>query len=112
VRIRLEWLQGDAWYSAMAVSRNSNHTFKHEGKVYVFKEKREGEQVLVLDSGKWVNAGSVTRNGIFLGSGQSSGEYYQTPEGLRSARESLQSFLASRRALKRPKQELEVPLLD
>jgi hypothetical protein len=81
----------------LVFSRNGNWTFKHNCQVYVFKEKREGEQVLVLDSGKWVKAGRVTRSSIFLGEGTSSDEYYSSPEGLRSAREALESFLASRR---------------
>ncbi len=87
------------WRSVMvqvALSRSGNYTFKRGGRVYVFKEKREGEQVLVLDCGEWVKAGRMTRSGIFLGEGIGSDEYYRTPEGIKDAKEALQSFLANR----------------
>lgn len=89
MRIKIEWQEGQVWRSVMvqvAVSRNGNYTFKRDGKVYVFKEKREGEQVLALDCGKWVKTGRMTRSGIFLGEGISSDEYYRTPEGIKDAR--------------------------
>ena len=100
MKVNVEWQDGQVWRSVLvvvAVSRNNNYTFKHDGKVYVFKNQKEGEQVLVLEGAKWVNAGRVTRNYIFLGEGTSSDEYYQTPEGIKQAREALQSFLADRR---------------
>lgn len=99
MRIKLEWQEGQVWYSVMVdvvVSRNGNYTFKYDGKVYVFKEKRDGEQVLILDCGRWVKAGRVTHGIIFLGPGISSDEYYATPEGFREAQKALESFLASR----------------
>lgn len=97
MRIKVERQEGRIWRSVlvdMATSRNGNFTFKHDGKIYVFKEKRKGEQVLVLNGEEWVQAGRVTRSGIFLGEGTSSDE--QTPEGLRSARLALQSFLSKK----------------
>jgi len=99
MRIKLEWQESQVWHSVMAevaVSRNGNYTFKHDGKVYVFKEKREGEQILVLDCGRWVKVDRVTRSGIFVGEGISSDEYYRSPEGIKAAQETLQSFFASR----------------
>jgi len=99
MRIKVEWQEGQIWRSVTvdaAVSRNSNYTFKHEGRVYVFKDKREGEPVLVLQNGHWEKAGRVARACIFLGPGMPSDEYYQTFEGLESARVALQSFLVSR----------------
>jgi hypothetical protein len=80
----------------VAMSRNSNYTFKHEGRVYVLKDKREGEQVLVLQNGHWVKAGRVARVCIFLGPGMSSDEYYRTPEGIKAAQEAFQNFIANR----------------
>lgn len=80
----------------LAFSRNGNWDFKHNGKVYVFREKYEGEQVLVLDSGKWVRAGRVTRGVVFLGEEMSSDEYYRTLQGIKAVQEALQSFLASK----------------
>lgn len=96
MKIKIEWQDGEVWRSVMvqlAFSRNGNWTFKHDGKVFVFKEKCEGEAVLVLDSGRWVRAGRVTRNCIFLGEGISSDEYYHTPEGIEVARKAFQAFL-------------------
>jgi hypothetical protein len=99
MRIKVEWQEGQAWRSVLisvAVSRHGNFTFKHDGKVYVFKDKREGEPVLVLQAGHWVKAGRVARACIFLGPGMPSDEYYRTPGALESARVALQSFLVNR----------------
>jgi hypothetical protein len=98
-RVKVQWQEGPVWQSVMAkvtVSRKGNFTVKHDGKVYVFNEKREGAPVLVLNSGEWVKAGRVTRGSIFLGPGISSSEHYSSPEGIRSAQEALNSFLAAR----------------
>ena len=96
MKIKVEWQDGQVWRSVrvkLTFSRNGNWTFKHDSKIYVFREKREGEEVLVLDSGKWIRAGRVARNCIFLGEGISSDEYYQTPEGMEAALKALQTFL-------------------
>lgn len=101
MRVKIEWQDGQVWRSSMvqlSFSRNGNWTFKHDGKRYVFKEKREGEQVLVLDSEKWLKAGRVTRNAIFLGEGISSDEYYRSSHGIKEAKEAFQSFLAYQRS--------------
>jgi hypothetical protein len=99
VKVKLEWQDGQVWHSAMAevaVSRNGNFTFRHQNRRYVFREKKEGDLVLILLNGQWVKAGRVTRNGIFLGEGISSDEFYRTPQGLKAAQEALQSFYASK----------------
>jgi hypothetical protein len=96
VKIKVEWQDGEVWRSVnvqLAFSRKGNYTFSQDGKRYVFKEKKEGEPVFLLEQSRWVKAGRVTRNCIFLGEGMSSDEYYQTPGGIRSAQEALQSFL-------------------
>lgn len=99
MRIKVEWKDGDLWRSVMvqiALSRRGNWTFKHDGKVYVFKEKKEGQEVLVLDAGKWARVGRVTRQCVFLGEGVSSDEYYQTPQGMKEAQEAFGKFLNDR----------------
>lgn len=101
MKVRVEWKDGDVWRPVLvdvAVSRNGNLTFKYDGKVCVFKTKREGEPVLVLDTGKhrWMLAGRVTRVGVFLGEGISSDEYFRTTEGMKIAKQTLESFLANR----------------
>jgi hypothetical protein len=100
MKTKVEWCRGDAWYSVMvqlAFSRNGNWTFKHNGRVYVFRQKKEGEEVLVFTNGSWVKVGRTTRDGVFLGEGLSYGEFCSTPEGMKSAKEALESFLVSRR---------------
>jgi hypothetical protein len=94
LKTKIEWKDGAVWRSVsvnVAMSRKGNWFFKHDGKVYVFKEKRQGEQVLVLENGKWVKAGRITRGDIFLGQGLSYGEFCLTPEGLRSGQEALRN---------------------
>jgi hypothetical protein len=96
LKIKVEWQEGQVWRTVLvgpAFSRNGNWTFKLDGKVFVFKEKRQGETVLMLDSGRWVRAGRVSRSSIFLGEGISSDEYYQTPEGMKDAEKALRSLL-------------------
>jgi hypothetical protein len=96
LKVKMEWKEGQVWRSVLvrlACSRNGNWTFKHDGMVFVFKEKRQGEEVLMLDSGRWVRAGRVSRSSIFLGEGISSDEYYQTPEGMKDAEKALRSLL-------------------
>ena len=95
LKVKVEWQDSQVWRSVLvrlAFSRNGNWTFKHDGKWYIFKEKRDGEIVLALNSGKWTRAGRVTRNCIFLGTGISSDEYYRTPEGIEAAAKALQAF--------------------
>jgi hypothetical protein len=97
---KIEWQDGQVWRSVivdLGLSRHGNWTFKHSGKVYVFKEKREGEQVLVLEDGQWVKAARVARDCIFLGPGMSSREYYATLEGRRSVQELFNNFALARR---------------
>jgi hypothetical protein len=45
--------------------------FKHGGKVYVMKDLKKGTEVVVNQDGKWVHAGRVARDCIFLGDGMS-----------------------------------------
>jgi hypothetical protein len=100
MKIKIEWHDEELWRAVMvqlSFSSHGNWTFKHDGRVYVFKEKRQGEEVLVLESGKWVKAGRVTRNCVFLGPGISSDEFYQTPEGMKSAKAAFDSFLAQKK---------------
>jgi hypothetical protein len=100
MKVKVEWQDGQVWRSVtvkLSLSRRGNYTFKHDGKVYVYHQNREGADVLVLDSGKWVKAGRVARSCIFLGEGMSSDEYARTPEGIEAAERALQSFLVDRR---------------
>lgn len=87
------------WRSVMVnviVSRSNNYTFRHDGRVYVFKEKREGAEILVLAENEWQKAGRLTRGTVFLGPGISSDEYYRSPEGFKEAQKALENFLAQR----------------
>lgn len=99
MKVKVEWQDGQVWRSVLTnltVSRRGNFTFRHDGKVYVFKEKREGSEVMVQAMNGWQKAGRVTRGTVFLGLGISSEEYYRTPKGMKEAKEALQNFLACR----------------
>jgi hypothetical protein len=89
---KVEWQDGEFWRSVKAklsFTRNSNQSFKHNGKTYVFKNLKEGNEVFCLENGKWVKAGRIDRYGtIFLGEGETHAEMMnrvnadKTPEQL------------------------------
>lgn len=91
---------GQTWRSVTVdvhVSLKGNFTFKHDGRVYVFRQKKEGEEVRVLENGKWLKAGRIAHGDVFLGPGISYDEYVATPEGMKNVKAALESFLADRR---------------
>ncbi len=100
MKVKVEWRDAEVWRSLsvdVKTSRRGNFTFKHAGRVYVFRQKRDGEEVLALENGKWVKTGRITRGDIFLGPGISYDEYVSTPEGMKNVKAALESFLSDRR---------------
>jgi hypothetical protein len=75
LKSKIEWKDGEVWRQAsvdVKYSRNSNLYFQHNGAVYAFRLLKEGSEVVMKNSqGRWVKAGRITRDCIFLGNGLS-----------------------------------------
>lgn len=77
MKIQVERKDGDSWRQVrvqVSPSRNGNYVFKLEGAIYVFKDLREGADVVVKTEGSWAKAGRVVRGTVFLGPGKSYSE--------------------------------------
>lgn len=74
-KIRLEWKKGSFWkYLDCDVqsTRNNNFMAKSGGIPYIFKDLKEGTDVVKPVEGKWVKVGRITKyQTIFLGEGLS-----------------------------------------
>jgi len=78
MKVTLQWKDGDVWREVkceLRYSRNGNMFVKHDGKVYVFPNLKEDNDVVTKIDGKWEKAGRVTSGVIFLGEGESYREY-------------------------------------
>jgi hypothetical protein len=101
----LEWPEGpEKWRQtrvAVGVSRHSNYYVKHDGKIFVFKDLKEGSKVLGLTDGKWQVVGRITYGTIFIGgpSEQSYEEWCRSPEGRAKLEADIQNFHNFRKEL-------------
>jgi hypothetical protein len=77
MKVQVERKDGDAWKQVRvqaSYSRNENYWFKLDGYIYVFKDLREGTDVVTKTAKGWEKAGSVVRGLVFLGPGKSFSE--------------------------------------
>jgi hypothetical protein len=96
MRINVE-RQKDAetWQSytvKVGASRAGNNYCNLNGRVFVWKQFREGEPVLEKVDGHWKKVGRITWGDIFLGEGMSHYEYTQIPKGRERALENLRQI--------------------
>ena len=102
-QIKMEWqVNPKAWKNLSLPifhSKNGNIYVKHQGKVYVFKDFKEGTRVygenrnFNTGEARWVVEGRITKHGaIFLGTGLSYDEYCETPEGQAEVKKMLESL--------------------
>ena len=87
-KIQVEWKKGDKWiYAKVALnySKRGNYFVKHNGKVFVFKNLRNGTPVLTKTNNGWKIVGRIVDGVVFIGSKDelSFEEYIRTPEGER-----------------------------
>lgn len=78
MKLQVEWHDGGCWRQSnvqASHTRNGNVMFRHDGKIYVVKDLREKEEVVVKTDGGWMKAGRVARGCVFLGEGESYSEY-------------------------------------
>jgi hypothetical protein len=102
MRINVE-RQKDAetWQSytvKVGASRAGNNYCNLNGRVFVWKQFREGEPVLEKVDGHWKKVGRITWGDIFLGEGMSHQEWMQTPEGRAVIAQRIQSLRDARKA--------------
>jgi len=85
----------------VSFSRNGNNVAKYGGKIYVWKNMREGEQVLSLVNKKWVKVGRVTHGTVFIGTAyeMSYSEYLYSPEGMKESKHMLEGLINRARNL-------------
>lgn len=77
VRAQVETKDGDAWRQnsvKVQYSRRGNNWFTLKGATYVFKDFKNGCEVLVKTREGWTKAGRVARSCIFLGDGKTYSE--------------------------------------
>jgi hypothetical protein len=99
MKIEVEWVEcmdkGHVWKIVklpVTFTRNGNMMVKHNGKTYVFKKLEAGLPVFVLENGKWVKVGRISRDyHVFLGreNEMSFGEWSLTPEGKEALEKTL-----------------------
>ncbi len=85
----------------VSLSRNGNNVAKYDGKIYVWKNMKEGEQVLSLVGKKWVKAGRITHGTVFIGSPyeMSYSEYLYSDEGMKESKRMLDGLINRAREL-------------
>jgi len=105
MKCTLEFLTGVKTWRTVQVqvgfSRNGNNVAKYDGKIYVWKNMREGETVLSLVGKKWVKAGRITYDTVFIGSDyeMSYSEYLYSDEGMKESKRMLDSLINRARDL-------------
>lgn len=105
MKCTLEFLTGEKTWRNIQVpktlSRNGNNVAKYDGKIYVWKNMKEGEQVLSLVNKKWVKAGRITHGTVFIGSPYelSYSEYLYSDEGMKESKRILDSLTHRAREL-------------
>lgn len=105
MKCTLEFLTGEkTWRNIQvpaAFSRNGNNVAKHDGKIYIWKNMKEGEQVLSLVGKKWVKAGRITHGTVFIGSPyeMSYSEYLYSDEGMKESKRMLDGLMNRARDL-------------
>jgi hypothetical protein len=98
LKCTLEFLTGDkTWRNVqvqISLSRNGNNVAKYDGKIYVWKNMKESEQVLSLVGKKWVKAGRITHGTVFIGSPyeMSYSEYLYSDEGMKESKRILDAL--------------------
>ena len=105
MKCTLEFLTGEKTWRNIQVSvnlsRNGNNVAKYDGKIYVWKNMKEGEQVLSLVNKKWVKAGRITHGTVFIGSSyeMSYSEYLYSDEGMKESKRMLDGLINRARDL-------------
>ena len=105
MKVTLEWLTGEKTWQTVRVnvsySRNGNNVAKYDGKIYVWKNMKEGEQVLSLVNEKWVKVGRITHGTVFIGSAyeMSYSEYLYSDEGMKESQRMLNGLINRARDL-------------
>ena len=105
MKCHLEFLTGDKTWRNIQVpktlSRNGNNVAKYDGKIYVWKNMKESEQVLSLVNKKWVKAGRITHGTVFIGSPyeMSYSEYLCSDEGIKESKRMLDGLMNRARDL-------------
>lgn len=98
MKTTLEFLTGNkTWRNVqvqVSLSHNGNNVAKHDGKIYVWKNQKEGEQVLSLVNKRWVKVGRITHGSVFIGSPyeMSYSEYLYSEEGMKESKRILDSL--------------------
>ena len=105
MKCTLEFLTGDKTWRNIQVpktlSHNGNNVAKYDGKIYVWKNMKEGETVLTLVGKKWVKAGRITHETVFIGSSyeMSYSEYLYSDEGMKESKRILDALTNHAREL-------------
>ena len=105
MKATLEFLTGaKSWRNIQVtvnISRNGNNVAKYDGKIYVWKNQKEGEPVLSLVNSKWVKIGRITHGTVFIGSPyeMSYSEYLYSEEGMKESKQILDSLVNRARNL-------------
>lgn len=107
VKVNLEWpaeVREDgsrAWNRVKApirYSKRGNMFVKHDGKIFVFENMKEGTPVVRHVDGQWREVGRIVYYTVFLGGKeeQSYEEYLRSPEGRAAAEELMRSLRTGR----------------